>query len=572
MLRVCRPSLVLFFFSFPFLAGCSSGDFASASPADDSSTEAGGDSSIAPADTPIDTTSDIGPTPDSQKDAAPDVIGTEVSEAATDSGVGEVIGSETTEACVANVCGGCKPLTGKPGDPCGDCGKLVCGSDADSLHCSDPGKNVCGGCAPIIGKPTDSCCGGGTLSCSADKNSLVCSTSDNGCGGCTVLDHAKGTPCGGVCGTATYQCSGKESTTCSDPVPTLHVKGSTCGSCGSWQCNVTGTDLLCTGDHPFNACGGCATISATPGAACGTCGVWTCSADKNSVSCVETPMPTTACTGQCGTASYKCTTVGVWTCVDPLAPPAYPKVGDPCNACGNYACNPSKTNITCVGIPSSSSRCTARPYDCDWPTCNPDGTCTYPPNDAICTPAASAGNPPGCSVDKCTDGATCPPPGDPEPQIKCGTAGGTPPGGCTQKLASDADHDGYSTVAGCFLSKHPNPDCNDGDANVFPTQSTYFSTPMGGTYDPSKAIPNPGVTLSYDYNCNGVEEQRDTQVATCKGTGAACTINKAGYVSSVPNCGVSGDYTATCTWIVTSGGGACLPDSSLGWPQTQTCR
>jgi Regulator of chromosome condensation (RCC1) repeat len=43
------------------------------------------------------------------------------------------------DACTPNACGGCQPLNGTPGAPCGACGRYVCSADMQSVTCDDPG-------------------------------------------------------------------------------------------------------------------------------------------------------------------------------------------------------------------------------------------------------------------------------------------------------------------------------------------------------------------------------------------------------------------------------------------------
>jgi hypothetical protein len=560
-------------------AACSSADFTTAPGDDDTGagSDVGGDDTSA-----VDSGRDTSAT-----DTTKDVPGTDTTDSAieigpdgdattTDSGIGEVTSdadSGDVTCADTNVCGGCGSLSGAPGDKCGSCGVLAC-SGTDLTCSGDHPKNECGGCATLTGHKGDSCCGGGTLGCSSDDNALVCSTSGNSCGGCTVLDHPKDTPCGGVCGTAKYACTSSDTTACSDPVPSTPSLGSPCGTCGTYACNVSGTALVCTGDHPHNACGGCATLSPPKDAACGTCGKETC-ASPDTTTCTEaTPAPLTGCGGQCGTAQYQCTGVGATTCVDPLASPPKPKVGDPCSDCGNYACTGSgaSTDVTCVGDPSSaSSRCTATHFGCDVPMCSVTGVCSYPPSDTLCTPTTS--NPPGCSSDTCTDGATCPPTGDPEPQIKCNM----PVSGCTQKLLSDADDDGYSTVAGCFLSKSTTAaDCNDKNKYVFPTETTYYPCGVSIAYPTSPPTACTGVTpppespaSNWDYNCNGTVDREFNVLGGCTYNSVAHTCStKLGWEgTTIPPCGTSAFYVTDCTYDAAVGG-CDLGDSLV----TQACR
>ena len=83
--------------------------------------------------------------------------------------------------------------------------------------------------------------------------------------------------------------------------------------------------------------------------------------------------------------------------------------------------------------------------------------------------------------------------------------------GCVA-TAADGDGDGYlaEAVEGCAL---PAGDCNDGNPDVFPGQTTTFATPIAGAG-------------GYDYDCDGVE----TRAADCGG-----------------NCGIN--YTLGTCWI-----------------------
>ena len=553
----------------PMAVGCSSADFETANPGDDSGddTGAGGDdTSVVDSGRDTETTDtghDAPATDTNDSTVVPDGDAT-----ATDA-IGEVITSDSGDATCSdtNVCGGCGTLSGAPGDKCGSCGVLAC-SGADLTCTGDHAKNECGGCATLTGHKGDSCCGGGTLGCSTDGNALICSSSGNACGGCSVLDHPPGTACsGGVCGTSKYQCSGKEATTCVDPVPPTPAFGSSCGTCGTYGCNVAGDALVCTGDHPKNACLGCATLTATPGAACGTCGKVTC-ATVDTTTCTEaSPAPGTGCGGQCGTATYKCTGIGVSACVDPLAGP--PFVGDGCNDCGSYACNAApSTAIVCSGGASFDSRCTGTHLGCDTPTCSATGFCSYPPTDSLC--AVTSSNPAGCSTETCVDSACAASsgtPASPGPTVKCGA----PVSGCKELLGSDGDGDGYSTVAGCFLSASLNPDCNDSNVKVFPGDPLYYTTAMTGTYDHTKAVPDPGVTLGFDYNCDGVQTQQLTTVnGGCTKSGTTCTT-KVGWEGSgpAPGCGASALYVdvGACTYN-SSTLGCDISDTT----KTQACR
>jgi hypothetical protein len=97
----------------------------------------------------------------------------------------------------------------------------------------------------------------------------------------------------------------------------------------------------------------------------------------------------------------------------------------------------------------------------------------------------------------------------------------------------DADGDGVRNCEG---------DCDDGDALVHPGQEKYFSTKSkGGTWD---------------YNCDGVVELRDTQLGTC----GCCWLPPE---TKVPSCGQTGKYR-----LCDCGSAVCADTPS----HTQTCR
>jgi hypothetical protein len=109
--------------------------------------------------------------------------------------------------------------------------------------------------------------------------------------------------------------------------------------------------------------------------------------------------------------------------------------------------------------------------------------------------------------------------------IKCNTGYvECTPGACAPEkiFYRDADNDGFGdstkSVKGCAA---PNGyvavggDCNDGNPNVFPGQTRYFAT--------GYAV---GSTVSFDYNCDGVETP---QVGFTKFVGCAADCSASGY-------------------------------------------
>jgi hypothetical protein len=121
----------------------------------------------------------------------------------------------------------------------------------------------------------------------------------------------------------------------------------------------------------------------------------------------------------------------------------------------------------------------------------------------------------------------------------------------------DSDGDGWGDPAdpidaGCdpppeYIGN--NKDCNDDDPDVNPAQTSFFKKPAK-------------LSLSYDYNCDGVEEKQYTDVTDCDG--ACGDIAVSGWANKVPDCGEKGTW-ATCVLVASK----CQPKGSV---QTQACR
>ena len=112
----------------------------------------------------------------------------------------------------------------------------------------------------------------------------------------------------------------------------------------------------------------------------------------------------------------------------------------------------------------------------------------------------------------------------------------------SQSLEACEPPHGYVAVA---------DDCNDADSRAHPAQTGFFSEPDGAG--------------SYDYNCDGIEEQQHSTTAWCNGdaNGTGCVGD--GWALGVPGCGTSG-LLAHCTPYL---GLVCGPVPS---PDVQRCR
>ncbi|HJL20015.1 MAG TPA: MopE-related protein [Sandaracinaceae bacterium LLY-WYZ-13_1] len=150
----------------------------------------------------------------------------------------------------------------------------------------------------------------------------------------------------------------------------------------------------------------------------------------------------------------------------------------------------------------------------------------------------------GFAVD--TTGATPEPSCDPP---------SSPPAGCSGG--------GWTSVRPTSLE---NTDCNDGNDDVFPGQTTYFESP----------IPGEPAATDYDYDCDGVESKElfcailACSTPSCAGTGftEGCTSDCSGTFCRIgipPDCGEGPYDYRSCSSFRSS----CLSFSST---QTQACR
>ena len=192
-----------------------------------------------------------------------------------------------------NACGGCAALQGSIGEACGTCG-------SGTWQCSGTGaarNTTCQGQISLENND-DNCgscgnrCTGGTscvgTSCVCPLGQILCGgvcQAPNACGGCSTLSNGVNEACG-TCGLDRYVCSGTEATVCSNGgqttnpcggCSTLSNYGSACGTCsnGTFLCN--GANATSCQGATTNACGGCTNLSRTLGSTCQTCGTWQCS-------------------------------------------------------------------------------------------------------------------------------------------------------------------------------------------------------------------------------------------------------------------------------------------------------
>lgn len=110
-----------------------------------------------------------------------------------------------------------------------------------------------------------------------------------------------------------------------------------------------------------------------------------------------------------------------------------------------------------------------------------------------------------------------------------------------ERIDSDSDGESPTTLGACGL------DCNDDNKDVFSTQTAFFTTPYSTA----------AMTTSFDYNCDGREEQELAQLGRCANVSGVCTLVNAGWVGSIiPACGAMAKWAGSCRVVLTS---TCIP-------------
>ena len=122
---------------------------------------------------------------------------------------------------------------------------------------------------------------------------------------------------------------------------------------------------------------------------------------------------------------------------------------------------------------------------------------------------------------------------------------------CPETLI-DGDGDGHGPASSPVAS--PCDDCDDANANAFPGQTKFFTSPRAGG--------------SFDYDCDGAETPESTATGSCDldPVSGACNF-AAGWDGSVPACGAAGDVLVSCLFRSTSS--TCDPSIVS---KTQGCR
>lgn len=169
-------------------------------------------------------------------------------------------------------------------------------------------------------------------------------------------------------------------------------------------------------------------------------------------------------------------------------------------------------------------------------------------NLAACTEPNPAGRADGGPLaDACTPGAWC----EGDTAVSCSAEGelqrtecseGCKEGKCLGSCANktffpDLDGDGHGDPLGAISACDPpagyvqvGGDCDDKDPSAHPGQLQYFTVPTKGT-------------MSFDYDCDKLEQQAYPALASCTLSGGKCVGD--GWQTAVPACGQQGKLV-TC--------------------------
>ncbi|HEY6081739.1 MAG TPA: hypothetical protein VIW29_23145 [Polyangiaceae bacterium] len=201
----------------------------------------------------------------------------------------------------------------------GNCGKLTCASDKNSLNCTGANPNACGGCNTLTpaGAVKDASCGtcGRKYACNPDKNSLSCvGTMPNVCGGCAAINGTVGASCGACSKTACasdkesldckLQCTGAQVCTAQDQCKAPDC--SAADSCGK----SNGAGGICT-----NSNGKCPIEPNANGTCSGSSCTYVCPGLPNVASFNKTLSCSTIGEPACGSWSFETGTAEGWTVI-----------------------------------------------------------------------------------------------------------------------------------------------------------------------------------------------------------------------------------------------------------------
>jgi hypothetical protein len=181
---------------------------------------------------------------------------------------------------------------------------------------------------------------------------------------------------------------------------------------------------------------------------------------------------------------------------------------------------------------------------CTTDGCNPEAGCTFAPNEEPCDDG-----------DPCTAPDMC-------------HGGGCVPGEELPTWFRDGDHDGFGVGHETVCGAEPPPgyaaedgDCCDSHPDVHPDQPGYFAHPYHCDYSSPP---------SHDYDCDGFEDERWTDLGECwiDDWGRCRTTRGWETYYYTPSCGEISFWIDSCAWDPYSGW--CYPDAAF--ERAQECR
>ena len=200
--------------------------------------------------------------------------------------------------------------------------------------------------------------------------------------------------------------------------------------------------------------------------------------------------------------------------------------------------------------PGAKESCDGVDNDCDvtideGTSCFDDDSDGYTEDDGDCNDASAAVSPKATescdSVDNNCDGSTDP----------AGSSGCT-----TYYLDGDGDGYGVSTSSSCLCAPSStykvtnSADCYDSNSKASPAQTGYFTADRGDG--------------SYDYDCDGAEDQRYTTMGSCPTNILRCSADAVvGWKGSTPpKCGASRNMITRCSYDPTASLTTCTETTS----------